>query len=114
MASQPDDCLFCRIARDGPHVASTEGFVAIKDIYPQAPVHLLVLPVHHLESFREISRLGPEETARMLAFVAETARAQGLDDYRVVANVGEGAGQTIFHFHWHVLGKPGGRLAGHL
>jgi histidine triad (HIT) family protein len=44
----------------------------------------------------------------MLAFVAETAREAGLDDYRVVVNVGPGAGQTIFHLHWHVLGGSGG------
>jgi histidine triad (HIT) family protein len=47
----------------------------------------------------------------MLRFVADTAREAGLDDYRIVVNVGPGAGQTIFHLHWHVLGGPG-RLAG--
>jgi histidine triad (HIT) family protein len=48
----------------------------------------------------------------MLEFVAETARVAGLEDYRVVANAGEGAGQTVFHLHWHVLGGRMGRMAG--
>jgi histidine triad (HIT) family protein len=78
--------------------------VAIEDINPRADVHLLVLPERHLESFREVGELGPEEAKRMLDFIAETARAAGLDDYRVVVNVGPGAGQTVFHLHWHILG----------
>lgn len=108
MASPPDDCLFCRLAREGDHVAEGDGFVAIADIHPQAPVHLLVLPERHVASFREIGDFGAEESKRMLEFIAETARAQGLEDYRVQANVGRSAGQTIFHLHWHVLGDPSG------
>ena len=57
-----------------------------------------------MASFREIGEFESDEAKRMLEFVAETAREAGLDDYRVVVNVGEGAGQTIFHLHWHVLG----------
>jgi histidine triad (HIT) family protein len=57
-----------------------------------------------VSSFREISEFPPEEAKRMLDFVAETAREAGLDDYRVIVNVGEGAGQTVFHLHWHILG----------
>ena len=62
-----------------------------------------------MADFREIGEFEPDEAKRMLEFVAETAREAGLEDYRVVVNVGEGAGQTIFHLHWHVLG---GRAAG--
>jgi histidine triad (HIT) family protein len=104
LAVQPDDCLFCRLAREGPHVAAADGLVAIRDIHPQAPVHLLVIPARHVDSFREIGAFGAEESARMLSFIAQTARAHGLEDYRVVANVGAGAGQTVFHLHWHILG----------
>ena len=111
MPSQPDDCLFCRIVRDGPHVATTKGFVAVKDIHPRAPVHLLIIPERHVDTFREIDRFPAKETKRLLEFVAETARAAGLNDYRVVVNVGASAGQTVFHLHWHVLGhhesRPG-------
>jgi len=107
LASPPDDCLFCRIVREGPHLAATDGFVAIRDINPQAPVHLLVIPSRHVASFREIAAFSPDESARMLEFIAQTARSNGLDDYRVVANVGATAGQTVFHLHWHVLGELG-------
>jgi histidine triad (HIT) family protein len=107
-----EDCLFCKLYRDGDHVASTEGFVAIRDINPQATTHLLVLPERHVESFHEIAQFPAEETKRMLDFVAEVAAENGLTDYRVVVNAGAGAGQTIFHLHWHVLsGGLTGRMA---
>ena len=57
-----------------------------------------------MPTFREIADFPPDEAKRMLDFVAETASGQGLTDYRVVVNVGEGGGQTIFHLHWHILG----------
>ena len=101
-----DDCLFCRLFREGDHVHTGDGFVAIADIAPQAPVHLLVIPERHVDTFREVGAFGGEESARMLAFVAETAELAGLTDYRVVVNVGPSAGQTVFHLHWHVLGEP--------
>ena len=104
MPSPRDDCLFCRIARNGDHIASTRGFVAVKDTHPQAPVHLLVIPEQHVDTFRDIGEFSAHDTKRMLEFVAEVALAAGLEDYRVIANVGEAAGQTIFHLHWHVLG----------
>ncbi len=99
-----EDCLFCTLVRDGDHVHAADGFVAIADIHPQAPVHLLVLPEHHVDSFRDVGEFGAEEAKRMLDFVAETAAKSGLTDYRVVVNVGETAGQTVFHLHWHILG----------
>ncbi len=104
MPESRDDCLFCRLVRDGDHVRAAEGFVAIADINPQAPVHLLVLPERHVDTFRDVSEFPPDEAQRMLAFVAETAAEAGLTDYRVVVNVGPGGGQTVFHLHWHILG----------
>ena len=106
------DCLFCRLYREGDHIRKGEGFVAIKDINPRADVHLLVIPEKHVGTFREIADFSADETKRMLEFVADTAREQGLEDYRVVVNVGEGGGQTIFHVHWHVLGGRMGSLPG--
>ena len=100
-------CLFCRLFAEGDHVHSGDGFVAIADIAPQAPVHLLVIPEHHVDTFRDVEQFDDAESARMLAFVAETARLAGLTDYRVVVNVGPSAGQTVFHLHWHVLGEQG-------
>jgi histidine triad (HIT) family protein len=84
-------------------------FVAIRDINPQADTHLLVLPERHIETFRDIREFPADELQEMLGFVADTAREEGLDDYRVVVNVGAGGGQTIFHLHWHLLG---GRIRG--
>jgi histidine triad (HIT) family protein len=103
------DCLFCKLVREGEHVRKGDGFVAIRDINPKADTHLLILPERHVASFREICEFPPEEAKRMLDFIADTAREAGLEDYRVIVNVGEGAGQTIFHLHWHLLG---GRMRG--
>ena len=104
MSSLPDDCLFCRLVADGDHVATVDGFVAIRDINPKAETHLLVLPARHVDTFRDVGEFSPDEAKRMLEFVADTAREAGLSDYRVVVNVGPEAGQTVFHLHWHVLG----------
>jgi histidine triad (HIT) family protein len=90
--------------REGDHVRKADGFVAINDINPRADVHLLVIPERHVPTFREVGEFEPEEAKRMLEFVADTARDVALEDYRVIVNVGEGAGQTVFHLHWHVLG----------
>ena len=95
--------------RDGDHVAAGDGFVAIRDINPQAETHLLVLPERHVDTFRDVGEFPPDEAKRMLEFVARVAREAGLEDYRVLVNVGRGGGQTIFHLHWHVLG---GKITG--
>ena len=84
-----------------------DGFVAVEDINPKAPVHLLVLPERHVDTLKDVGEFSADEAKRMLEFVAETAERAGLEDYQVIVNVGRGAGQTIFHLHWHVLG--GGR-----
>jgi histidine triad (HIT) family protein len=99
-----DGCLFCDIARQGAYVHHAKGFVAINDINPQAPVHILVLPERHVDTFRDVGEFDAKEAKQMLEFVAETAAKAGLTDYRVVVNVGPSAGQTVFHLHWHILG----------
>ena len=104
MPSPPEGCLFCRLVAEGDHVHSADGFVAIRDINPIAETHLLVLPERHIDTFRDIDSFPDEEAGGMLRFVADTAKAAGLDDYKVLVNVGEGGGQTVFHLHWHVLG----------
>ncbi len=98
-----EDCLFCKLYAEGDPVASTEGFVAIRDINPQAATHLLIIPEHHIESFHQIAEFSADEDKRMLDFIAEVAAENALTDYRVVVNAGAGAGQTVFHLHWHVL-----------
>ena len=100
----PSDCLFCKLYAEGDHVRKGEGFVAIADINPRADTHLLVIPERHVETFRDIGEFPPDEALRMLEFVADTAKRAGLDEYRLLVSVGPGAGQTVFHLHWHVLG----------
>ena len=103
----PDpNCLFCNLYREGDHFAAADGFVAIRDINPQADEHLLVLPERHVSSFKEIGDFPADEAKRMLEFVAETAERAGLEDYRLAVHVGPRAGQTVFHLHWHIMGSP--------
>lgn len=102
------DCLFCKIATgDIPAniVASDDQFVAFRDINPQAPTHVLVVPRRHLPSLNEAAD-EPALVGAMLAFAREIARREGLADrgYRVVLNTNAEAGQTVFHIHAHVLG----------
>ena len=109
------DCIFCKIvAGELPAtvVNRAEGFVAIEDINPKADVHVLVIPERHLETFRDIGELSEPEAKRMLDFVAETAAKAGLDEYRLMIFCGVGAGQTVFHLHWHVLGGRSRGLPG--
>ena len=103
----PENCLFCALVRDGAHLHKADGFVAVADINPKAETHLLVLPERHVDTFRDVGEFTADEAKRMLDFVAATAAAAGLTDYRVLVNVGPAAGQTVFHLHWHILG---GRL----
>jgi histidine triad (HIT) family protein len=106
------DCIFCQIHRGevpATVVKRADGLLAIEDINPKADVHVLVIPERHLETFRDIDELSETESKRMLDFVAATAKAVGLDEYRLMIFCGAGAGQTVFHLHWHVLG---GRFQG--
>jgi histidine triad (HIT) family protein len=109
-----DDCLFCRIAAGevpATIVAREDGFLAFEDVAPKAPVHLLVIPERHIPSFAGIAAMPEGERAAMLAFIAATAGAAGLDDsgYRVTTNHGPDSRQSIHHLHWHILG--GARLS---
>jgi histidine triad (HIT) family protein len=105
--SADGDCIFCRIVRgevQAEVVLRGEGLLAVEDIAPKAPVHILVLPERHVATFREIGAFDAGESKRMLEFVAQAAEVARLDDYRVIVNVGPEAGQSVFHLHWHILG----------
>ena len=100
------DCIFCKIASH--EIPSTTVFeddqvIAFDDLNPQAPVHTLVIPKKH---YRDITDGVPAETlAAMTHAIGEVARIKGLDNgFRVISNKGEAAGQTVMHFHMHVLG----------
>ena len=105
-------CLFCdmlegKVPMDV--VRETGQSVALRDINPQAPTHLLVIPRRHVENLGALAEY-PEELADVVALGASVAEEAGLEaGFRMVANTGELAGQTVFHAHLHVLG--GRRMA---
>ena len=107
-----DYCLFCELVHSSSFIRQADGFVAIEDVNPKAEVHILIVPERHIDTFRQIGEFSPEEALRMLEFIADTARALRLEDYRVLCTVGPSAGQTVFHLHWHLLGGRdlGGQL----
>ena len=103
------DCLFCRIvAGEIPAdvVHQNERAIAFRDINPQAPVHVLVIPRDHLESLDEAARSDEALLGHLLRVAARVANELGLSDggYRTVINTGAGAGQSVFHLHLHVIG----------
>jgi histidine triad (HIT) family protein len=103
----PDDCLFCRIVRKEipvTLVAETPECVAFRDINPQAPVHVLVVPRQHVPSLNQATDAAL--VGRMALVAAEIARTEGLSErgYRTVINTNADAGQSVFHIHLHLLG----------
>ncbi len=103
------DCLFCRIRRgDVPatFLYRDERVFAIRDIYPQAPVHILVLPVDHIRSLASIEPHHAGLLADLVLLSQRLAHEQGIaaSGYRVIANIGPDSGQAVDHLHLHVLG----------
>jgi histidine triad (HIT) family protein len=103
------DCLFCRIiAGEIPAeiVHTDDASVAIRDINPQAPTHILVIPREHIESLDEASQRDEATLGHLLRVAARLANQEGLSEsgYRTVINTGAGAGQSVFHLHVHLLG----------
>jgi len=108
MASDPD-CLFCRIAAgEIPAKKAHEDadVVAFHDINPQAPTHVLVIPRKHIPTLNDLTAADAATIGTTIVKASEIARTLGLheDGYRLVVNNGEGAGQTVFHIHVHILG----------
>ncbi|WP_372728410.1 HIT domain-containing protein [Nocardioides sp.] len=100
------DCLFCKIvAGEIPAdvVHRTERVLAFRDVNPQAPTHVLVVPRAHHVNAAELAKADPETSVALVTAAAEVAAAQGHEDYRLVFNTGAGAGQSVFHTHLHVL-----------
>lgn len=111
------DCLFCKIVSreiSGDVVYEDDDCLAFRDIAPQAPTHVLVVPKAHVATFPELaeSEGGADALAKLMAAVDQVARREGLwpgDGFRTVVNTGERAAQSVFHLHVHVLG---GRMFG--
>jgi histidine triad (HIT) family protein len=108
MPDYDENCIFCKIARreiptDLLHDA--DGIVAFRDISPQAPTHILVIPAHHYPSLNEASA-DPALLGKLLAVAQRVAVQEGLDrrGYRAVINTGTDGGQSVGHLHLHLLG----------
>lgn len=105
------DCLFCKIVSGqipSNKVYEDELVFAFRDIAPQAPTHILVIPKIHLDSCNAVTAENSHIVARIFQVIPQIAQAEGLENgYRVVSNCGSDAGQTVPHLHFHILGgKP--------
>ena len=102
------DCLFCKIAAGeipSTCVYEDEDVFAFRDINPQAPVHVLVVPKIHIGSVSEINADNAAAASRCLEVIGGIAEKEGLENgYRVISNCGPDAGQTVHHLHFHILG----------
>jgi len=107
MASDPD-CVFCKIVAEeipADVVHRTDTTVAFRDLQPQAPTHVLVIPASHHPDIASLTAAEPDVTVDLFNAAAAVAKQEGLDEgYRMVANTGAMAHQTVFHAHVHVLG----------
>lgn len=103
-----ENCLFCKIAEGevpSKKLYEDEQVVAFYDIAPQAKVHFLVTPKQHIDSAAVLTEEDSALLGHIFAVIAKLAKETGLDNgYRVISNVGEDAGQTVKHLHFHVLG----------
>ena len=100
------DCLFCKIAEGqipSNKVYEDEVCFAFYDIDPQAPTHFLVIPKAHIASVAEVDGGNSAVVAHIFQVIAKVTKQLGLDSYRVVSNIGEQAGQSVHHLHFHVL-----------
>ncbi len=101
-----NDCLFCAIAAGeipSNKVYEDELCYAFYDIAPQAPVHFLVIPREHIASVAGVNAENSAVVAHLFEVIAQVARELGLESYRVVSNIGDQAGQSVKHLHFHVL-----------
>jgi histidine triad (HIT) family protein len=108
-ARRDPECLFCRIvAGEIPsnRVADDDAAIAIRDINPRAPTHVLLLPRDHIASAADLTDADAPLVGRMFAMAAAIARDEGIADggYRIVTNVGAWGGQTVDHLHFHLMG----------
>ena len=104
-----DDCLFCKIVNGeipSNKVYEDDICLAFRDIDPQAPVHVLVIPKTHIRSAADITPENSGIVAHIFEVIGRIAVSEGLEEgFRVVSNVGERAGQSVPHLHFHILGR---------
>ena len=103
-----ENCLFCKIAAGvipSTRVYEDDLVLAFRDIAPQAPTHILVIPKEHISGVSGINECNADLAGHCLAVAAKVAAAEGLENgYRIVSNCGDDAGQTVHHLHIHILG----------
>lgn len=103
------ECLFCKIVTGeipADIVAESDSAIAFRDLNPEAPTHVLVIPREHYANVAEVAAAGDVDVAELFRLAAEVADIEGVADsgYRIVANTNADAHQTVFHAHLHVLG----------
>ncbi len=102
------DCLFCRIVSgDIPStkVYEDDKVLAFRDIAPQAPVHILVIPKEHIQSVQYVTEDNSDYVKRIFEVIPKIAEAEGLENgYRVISNIGHDGAQSVLHMHFHILG----------
>jgi histidine triad (HIT) family protein len=103
------DCLFCKIVAGeipSTRVAEDDRVIAIRDIAPRAPTHILVMPRDHIASAADLTDADADLAGHILAVAADVARSEGIAErgYRITTNVGAWGGQTVDHLHFHVMG----------
>jgi histidine triad (HIT) family protein len=110
-----ENCIFCKIVRGeipSTRVLETDDYIAIRDIQPAAPTHVLVIPRKHVESVAHLEDGDAALAGALLIGARDVAKKEGLErGYRVVVNTGQEGGQTVSHLHVHVMG--GRQLTGH-
>ncbi len=108
MTERASNCLFCKIGAreiEADIVHESDNVVAFRDINPQAPTHILLIPKDHIESVAAITGAQAKLLAEIVESAIHLARAEGLEDgWRLVTNVGADAGQSVPHLHFHLLG----------
>ena len=98
-------CIFCKIISGklpASRVSEDDEYLAIRDVNPQAPVHILVIPKLHLPGVSEFEE--PAQLGRLFQAASKVAASEKLSSFRLVINKGADAGQTIFHLHFHLIG----------
>ena len=101
-----ENCIFCKIASgevQAQIVYQDEEVVVFKDLNPQAPTHLLIIPVKHIANLDEASKEDIALLGKLQLTAAKVARELGLKDFRLVTNNGKGAGQSVEHLHYHLM-----------
>lgn len=115
MTNHMSDCIFCKIIAgemDSEKILETDNLIVIKDAFPQAPKHFLVIPKTHVATLNDVD--DSSLLAEMMMTAKEVAKKEGIadDGYRIVVNTNKGGGQVVFHLHLHLMGgrELGGKM----